>query len=642
MEEKTSRLLLLEPDAAHAQALRKAFESHREPFQLIFAPTLSEGRRVAAQNPPDLIIAELFLPDGRGTELLLPEREKMVYPVIIATSRGDEKTAVETMKVGAIDYVVKSAASLAAMPKIAERALRIWQHILQCRQAEEALRESERRYRALVDNALVGVFRSTPTGNLVYANEAMAKILGYPSAEEIKQKGVNSLYRNAKDRERLLQVLRESGNVKNFELEALTRSGAIRNVIISASLEGDWLTGMIIDITERKRLETQLLQAQKMEAIGTLAGGIAHDFNNILAAIIGYTELISFDIPEGSIAEHNLQELLKAGHRAKDLVKQILAFSRRSDLEKKSVLIQPILKETLKLLRASLPATIEIRQEIDEEAGMIQANPSQIHQVIMNLCTNAAHAMAEERGILGVSLRQLEWEGRSSGKGADLPPGSYLCLTVSDSGQGMSPEVLGRIFDPYFTTKEVGKGTGLGLAVVHGIVKNHGGTITVRSTLGKGTTFEIFLPRTETSEGSGDHLKPEPLPLGGQERILLIDDEEALVKVGKQMLEHLGYAVEACTNSLEALELFRTHPERFDLVITDMTMPNLTGEKLAREFMKMRRGIPIILCTGFSQRITEEKAKEMGIREFVLKPLELTDLAKTIRRALDSQRKKKV
>jgi PAS domain S-box-containing protein len=388
----------------------------------------------------------------------------------------------------------------------------------------------------------------------------------------------------------------------------------------------------------KKKLENQLRQAQKMEAIGTLAGGIAHDFNNILGAIIGYVEIASLQVPEDNKAKESLKGVLKAGHRAKNLVKQILTFSRNSEQERIPMQISPIVKEAIKLLRSSLPTTIEIRQNIESDTGIMEADPTQIHQILMNLCTNAAHAMREEGGILEVGIRNVEvgsWDSESGH--LDMTPGPYLLLTVSDTGEGMTPEVMARIFDPYFTTKEKGVGTGLGLAVVHGIVNIYGGTIRAYSEPGKGTTFHVYLPRIEEAkEMAEDVSRPGVIPTG-QEHVLFIDDELVLVEIGKQMLERLGYEVTIRTSSIEALELFRAKPDQFDLVITDMTMPNMTGDKLSRELMQIRPDIPIIICTGYSELISEEKAKGIGIRAFAMKPLVMADLGKTVRNVLDNK-----
>jgi CheY-like chemotaxis protein/two-component sensor histidine kinase len=335
-----------------------------------------------------------------------------------------------------------------------------------------------------------------------------------------------------------------------------------------------------------------------------------------------------------------LQQSLRASNRAKDLVQQILAFSRQGRQERRPLDIGPIVREGLRLLRASLPATIEIKQEIDRDLEAIEADPTQIHQVLMNLCTNAAHAMEENGGTLGVSLRRATAGGEEGGGSPDIEPGRYLRLRVSDTGEGMDPEVLKRIYDPYFTTKGPGKGTGLGLAVVHGIVQSHRGKIGVVSEPGKGTTFDIYFPQADAAAGLPGNEKTEPLPLGGQERILLVDDESAILEIGQKILDHLGYEIVTRTNGVEALELFRRNPERFDLVITDMTMPNMTGDRLSRELLKIRPELPIILCTGFSESISEEKARSLGVREFVMKPLVMKDLAKAIRRSLDRVKKR--
>jgi len=386
---------------------------------------------------------------------------------------------------------------------------------------------------------------------------------------------------------------------------------------------------------EKQKIEAQLVQAQKMEAIGTLAGGIAHDFNNILSAVIGYTQISLDQAEKGTLLKRNLDEVLKAGIRAKNLIQQILTFSRQSDQGENPVYINLLAKEVLNLLKASLPSTIEIRQRIQSNSAVL-SDPTQIHQVLMNLCTNAGYAMRENGGVLEVSLTDEELEADFTARHGDLAPGPYIKLTVGDAGHGMPPEVLEKIFDPYFTTKEVGEGTGMGLSVVHGIVKNCGGTITVYSELGEGTTFNVFLPIIETKT-EPQIAAEKPLPTG-TERILFVDDEETLVDLGRQMLERLGYEVVTGTSSIDSLELFKTRPDNFDLIITDMTMPNMTGDKLAREVMEIRSNVPIILCTGFSARISEERAKEMGIKAFVMKPLLIRDLANTVRKVLDAGR----
>ncbi|MBC8462651.1 MAG: PAS domain S-box protein [Deltaproteobacteria bacterium] len=517
------------------------------------------------------------------------------------------------------------------------------------KRAEEAFQESDKKYQAILESMEEGYYEIDIVGNLTFFNESLCKILGYSRDELL---GMNNRdYTNPETARRMYQIFnqiyRTEKPARVTDYEIIRKDGTTRVLELSASLMRDngdkpiGFRGVVRDVSQRlwaerekRKLEAQLQQAQKMEAIGTLAGGITHDFNNILAAIIGYTELAMLDVQEGSKAKQRLKEVQKAGNRAKDLVNQILTFSRQSKQELLLVQIRPIVKEALKLLRASLPTTIEIHQKLESDLGTVEADPTKLHQVLMNLCTNAAHAMRENGGILEVSLTKVDMDADAAARHRDIRPGPYLKLTVSDTGHGMAPEVLERIFDPYFTTKEKGKGTGLGLSVVHGIVKDHRGAITVESELGKGTTFHILLPRMDHAKEVA--VEPESrlgIPTG-HERILFIDDEQVLVDLGKQMLELLGYEVITRTSSIEALELFRAQPNKFDLVITDMTMPNMTGEKLAKELMKIRPNIPIILCTGFSEQITEKESKEIGIREFAMKPLVMRDLAKSIRKVL--------
>jgi len=390
---------------------------------------------------------------------------------------------------------------------------------------------------------------------------------------------------------------------------------------------------------ERLKLEIQLQQAQKMESIGTLAGGIAHDFNNVLYSIIGYTELTMDDMPEGSLAQKNIEEVFKGAMRAKDMVQQILAFSRKADTEKKPIKVQSVVKEALKLLRTSIPSTIEIRQNIYADCGPILADPTQIHQVVMNLATNAYQAMREKGGVLELTLMGEEISANDSESYLDLNSGTYLKLTVRDTGHGMDNVVIEKIFDPYFSTKSPGEGTGMGLAVVHGIVKDHGGDIEVYSKLGEGTTFSVFLPLVETRPVAPKVISIEPVPTG-TERILFVDDEETIVLMTQQTLERLGYQVTPRTSSVEALEAFRAQPDNFDLVITDFTMPNMTGIELASKLLEIRPEIPIIICTGFSEVIDKNRAKAAGIREYVMKPIVKEEIARTIRKVLDEGKEK--
>jgi PAS domain S-box-containing protein len=394
------------------------------------------------------------------------------------------------------------------------------------------------------------------------------------------------------------------------------------------------------DVSQEERLENQLRQAQKMEALGTLAGGIAHDFNNILGAIISCTEFALEDAPLGSPTREDLAHVLKASYRGKNLIRQILTFSRHNEQERQPIEIAPLVKECLKFLRASLPSSIEIRQHISTGSGMVLADPTQVHQVIMNLCTNAAHAMRERGGILEVNLSEVIVDPPTAALSQNVETGPCVRLAVSDTGHGMSQKVLERIFDPFFTTKKRGEGTGLGLSVVHGIIMNYGGDITVSSEQGKGTTFEVFLPCIERSGDLPEAPKGDALNRG-TERILFVDDEEDLVYAGEKMLRRLGYEPVVFQNSLKALEAFRAGPDKFDLIITDQSMPHVTGIELAREALRIRPEIPIVICSGFSpdsgEGLTRQEAEQIGVREVQMKPLGSAEMAGIIRRILDEK-----
>jgi nitrogen-specific signal transduction histidine kinase/ActR/RegA family two-component response regulator len=394
------------------------------------------------------------------------------------------------------------------------------------------------------------------------------------------------------------------------------------------------------DITERRKaeqekesLEAQLRQAQKMEALGTLAGGIAHDFNNILSVIIGNSEILDLADAVSPAARDSLAQITAAAQRAKQLVKQILAFSRHARQEKMVINLKPIVKETIDFLRASLPATIRVKHYLDPGAGQILADPTQMQQVLMNLCTNAGHAMEADGGTLEITLGNVAPGDEDERLRPVVRGGGSVRLSVSDTGSGIDPAVLPHIFEPYFTTKGPGKGTGLGLSVVHGIVASHDGTIRVDSEPGRGTVFHVHFPLADRPV-TPETAENQPLPRGSG-RILFVDDEPELADLGSRMLRSLGYEVESRTSPIEALEAFRADPGRFDLVITDLTMPNMTGLKLAGHLGEIRPGTPVVLCTGFSDHANEQRARELGMRAFLFKPLLMRDLALAVRKAMD-------
>jgi PAS domain S-box-containing protein len=515
-------------------------------------------------------------------------------------------------------------------------------------QAEDRLKKSEQRFRDLFNAINDVIYTHDLEGRFISVNPALCKAFGYEEDELIGRRASDfmkpefALAFKSEYLEQLKKQERHDGTTIYFKKNGEKIYLEYRSVSIRPEDGKPFISGTGRDVTERvlserkvAKLQEQLAQAQKMEAIGTLAGGIAHDFNNILFPMFGYLEMVLQDLPKGNPLRGQLVEVLNGAKRARDLVKQILAFSRQSDHDMKPMKVHLVLKEALQLIKSSLPSTIKITQNIQSDCGLVFSDSTQIHQIVMNLCTNAYHAMEETGGKLTVNLKEVELTAEDL-KDQTMVPGTHVCLTVADTGPGMEQSVIDRIFDPYFTTKEKGKGTGLGLAVVDGIVKSHGGHISVYSEPGKGTEFKVFLPVIKTKEE--EHQVETDTPIQkGNERILLVDDQDMVAQMEKQMLERLGYHVTVRTSSTDALEAFRTQPDKFDVVITDMTMPNMTGDKLAAELIKIRPAIPIILCTGFSEMMSKEKAAALGIKGFLMKPVVMKDLSSIIRKVLDDE-----
>jgi PAS domain S-box-containing protein len=507
---------------------------------------------------------------------------------------------------------------------------------------EKELIERNQFIETILDNLPIGLaVNYIDEGKATYVNKKFEEIYGWPreDIEDIEtffQKVYPDPVHRDKIKKRILEDI-QSKDPERMAWEGLSVTGkdGRKRIVLAKNIplyEQNLMISTVQDITERQNLETRLQRAQKLEAIGTLAGGIAHDFNNILSAIIGYTEITLNSIEKNAAIHDYLQQVYAAGLRAKDLVRQILAFARQSEEELKPIRLDKTVHEILKFIRASVPTTIKIQQRVESDS-VIMGNVTQVHQMLMNLCTNAAQAMEAEGGIMEVTLKDIKIDGGSETKKTTLKPGEYIQIRVSDTGVGIPPDIIESIFDPYFTTKEPGEGTGMGLALVHGIIESYGGQITVDSKPGEGTVFAIFLPKIKRQKEIISR-EAEIIP-DGSEHILYVDDELPLARTGGRLLEDLGYAVTTRTSSVEALELFRTKPDEFDLVITDMTMPNMTGDQLAVELMKIRFDIPIILCTGYSKKISDKTAFDIGIRAFSYKPVVRAELAKTVRKVLD-------
>ncbi len=494
------------------------------------------------------------------------------------------------------------------------------------KQAEKALLESEAKFRTIFENKGTATVVYTKDSIIKECNAMFEELTGYSKFEILdKMEWSDFVVNEDLERMKKYHTRRQTNGERppsQYECGIIHRKGMIRTVIININLVGDDRIVSLTDISANKRaeekqkkLQEQLIQSQKMEVMGTLAGGIAHDFNNILSPILGYTEILLDELgsSDEQTKEH-LEQIYTSTLRAKELVMQILTFSRRETTALKPVRIQPIVKEAVKLMRAAIPSNIEVLTRIDSECRPVFADATQIHQMVMNLMTNAYHAVGEEEGILKVALDEIRITEAKSTDG-DLGQGYYLRLKVSDTGVGMSPELAKKVFDPFFTTKNKGKGTGMGLAVVHGIITNMGGAIRVKSVPGKGSEFRVYLPLDLSVMDKGTGVVPRDSLIRGKGQILLVDDEEAILGMQALALEKIGYTVKARISSIEALEAFKAAPLKFDLVITDLSMPKMKGDRLAQELRSIRPEIPIILCTGFSEQLTPETAKEMGIED---------------------------
>jgi PAS domain S-box-containing protein len=622
------------------------------------AGTLASGEEAlafTADHQVDLILMDIELAGPiNGITAAEKLHTTLNVPIIFLTGFSQDPLLEQAKIAAPYGYLIKPVPERELAATI-EMALHRHSLDIQLQENRLALARSEAKYRNLFENSPLGIFRTTLDGKALAVNNEMAKIVGCASAEEAISNFsslADQLYVDPDRRRQFIEQLKTNGAVQHFEYEARRQHGDNLWISMNARLvapdEGDALPagpvidGFALDITDRKqaeedkkKLQSQLLHAQKLEAIGTLAGGIAHDFNNILGAILGYAEMAREDSPAHSMVARDLDQVIKAGNRAKDLVKQILAFSRQAETEQ--IHLQPavIVKETLKMLRSSLPSTIAIEVDVAPDTGVIFADPTQIHQLLMNLCTNAYHAMEATGGTLSVTVNTKLLAEEDLIGAPHVQPGEFVHLTISDTGGGIAAEIRHKIFDPYFTTKETGKGSGLGLSIVHGIVKSYGGLISCDSHPGEGTVFHIMLPAL--AEYPVPETKPfDQIPVG-TENILFVDDEKMLCEMAQTMLQRLGYTVTVRTSSLEALNIFENQPEAFDLVITDQTMPGMTGFDLARRMLQIRPQLPIILCTGYSNLISEEKAKLLGIKGFALKPLTKKSIAALIRKVLDGR-----
>ncbi|XXJ18646.1 response regulator [Desulfovibrio caledoniensis] len=502
------------------------------------------------------------------------------------------------------------------------------------------LQASEQRYRLLFEKNISGNFATDSQGRILDCNTAFAEMFDFRLPDDALGANIFDLWDRAGGGESLRDLLAANGRVSNQEV-VFARGPLKRHLMVSCDTVadgeggGEELRGYLFDISEPKRLEDQLRQSQKMEALGTLAGGIAHDFNNILGVILGYAEIIESGAEPDSGLARRVGEISRAGRRARDLVTQILNFSRQGPQERHAMTLTPLIKEALKLLRSSVPSNVGIFTKLQTSRDQVMADPTQMHQILLNLCGNASHAMKDSGGTMTITLADVHPDDPVLPPEGLGKPERFVRLTVSDTGPGIDPDVAERVFDPFFTTKKQGEGTGMGLAMVHGIVKRHDGYLELENNPGRGATFHVFLPR------SSEMARPEadlPADLVFREgRILFVDDEKPLTDIGREMLESIGFEVVTRTSSIEALEAFKFKAGDFDLIITDQSMPNMTGMEFAHEVLKIRPDIPIILCTGFSDAVSYERLRDIGIGDFIMKPILKHDLMASIGRLLSGK-----
>ena len=648
------KILIVDDDPRMCESLTALLSNQH--YVLKSCNSGSKAKEYLSNDYFDLVLLDIFIPDMNGYQIIDYINEKNYDTLVIVISGHTSiESAIKFIKKGAYDCIRKpfepEKLLITIKNGLDHKRLKSENEII-----SEKLIRTENRYRYLVQNSPDIIYMLDSQGNFQFISDAVERLLGFPTDQLIGKHYTTITHKDDFEKAKWTFNERRTGDratsQKELRLSVCYQNGrhrACNGRYLTFELKSNGIYGhpfkkmekifigthgVIRDISGRKLLESKLKQAYKLEAIGTLSGGIAHEFNNILGVILGNAQLALTDVPPDNPAHHNLEEVEKASLRARDVVMQLLSYLRKVDYQKKLMRAVPIVEETIKFLRSTIPSGIDICQNMQATTDTILADPTQIHQLMLNLGTNAAHAMEDDRGVLKIEIINVKLGQESVYIDPDLVPGNYVKIAVSDTGQGISPEIIEYIFDPFFTTKDVGKGTGMGLSVVQGIVKTHKGAIKVNSELGRGTTFSVYFPVAQNKVVN--NAGPIEELLTGNETILFIDDEVLMVNIAKQILERLGYVVETKTNPVDALELFRSNPSRFDLVISDMAMPQMNGDKLVKELLAIRSEMPIVLCTGFSEKVSAENANKLGIRAFAMKPLAVDDFARVVRNALDA------
>lgn len=631
-------VLLVEDQLAHVELIRRGMEYATPMPELLVAETLADARRILASTTPDIALVDWLLPDGRGVELVTEFAVRGLFPLVVMTSKGDEALAVEAMKAGALDYVVKSVATFTEMPRIVDRSLREWNHIHERRRAEEEARAADERYRHVVESANDAIFTATPQGMVVSLNRAFETVTGNDRNAGLGQPFVNLVHED--DRAAAIKVVEDARrglDIPLLELRIPSRSNGCRTLEfrIQPKFRDGKVTGIYgvgRDLTERRQLEMQLRQAQKMEAIGRLAGGLAHDFNNVLTVILGCADLVlqTFD---GEVEDRGLlEDIRSAGWRAQRVIDQLLAFSRRQVASTRELDLDQMVAAMEQLLLRLLGEDIRLVVRKGKDLGAVLADWGQVEQWILNLAVNARDAMPEG-GTLLIETRNAEVDADEAR--SELAPGRYVVLSVTDTGTGIPPEILDRIFEPFFTTKSPGVGTGLGLSTVHGMVRQSGGGIVVRSEIDKGTTFEVYLPRVESPHESTQLVHELPAARGS-ETVLIVEDEEPVRRVAQRALEAAGYTVLLADSARAALKIADGHAGPIDVLLTDVVMPGMNGRELADRFCVLRPEATIMFMSGYAGDTVAEHGVFGESANFVRKPFTPSSLSRQVMEVLRS------